>query len=81
MIDKLIFILYIATILSIAIYFRSKSKKFSDYTKIGSSFASSKIVFVAAIFTSSVGGGTTFGIPEKVYHDNMGVISYAKKIL
>ena len=67
MIDKLIFILYIATILSIAIYFRSKSKKFSDYTKIGSSFASSKIVFVAAIFTSSVGGGTTFGIPEKVY--------------
>jgi SSS family solute:Na+ symporter len=67
MMDKLIFLLYLAIILSVAIYFRTKSKKFSDYTQIGSNFASSKIVFVAAIFTSSVGGGTTFGIPEKVY--------------
>jgi Na+/proline symporter len=71
MTDQLIIFLYLFTLFIITIYFRSKSKKFSDYTKIGNSFASNRLIFVAAIFTTSVGGGTTFGIPEKVYQGEL----------
>jgi SSS family solute:Na+ symporter len=71
MIDNYIVIFYLFCLFFITIYFRSKSGSLSDYIKIGNNFASSRIVFVAAIFTTSVGGGTTFGLPEKVYQGKL----------
>jgi SSS family solute:Na+ symporter len=71
MIDLIIVLLYIFLLVLVSIYFRSKSNKFSDYIKIGKKFSSSKMIFVVAIFTTSVGGGTTFGLPEKIYQGKL----------
>ena len=47
-------------------------KNFSRAT--GSTIQKSKLILVATIFASTIGGGTTFGIAEKTFADN---ISYS----
>jgi len=74
MIDNFIVLTYLIMILVIGIYYRSKSGNFKSYANVKDSTRKNKLILVATIFASSVGGGTTFGIAEKAFS---GDISYS----
>lgn len=78
MIDNIIVITYLLTILAIGIYYRSRSGSFKNFATVKDSSRKSKLLLVATIFASSVGGGTSFGLAEKVF---LGDISYAYGLL
>jgi SSS family solute:Na+ symporter len=67
MIDNIIVFAYLLIILGMGIYYRSRSNNFKHYANLQSSKNTSKLILVATIFASSIGGGTTFGISEKVF--------------
>lgn len=74
MIDKFLVILFLILILIIGIYNRSKSSTFKGFSKVSNYFSSNKLYLTATIFASSVGGGTIFGISEKVIHEHIGIL-------
>lgn len=78
MIDILIVGFYLALILLIGIYNRSKSSDFRGYSHIGDDINKNKIILTATIFASAVGGGTTFGITEHAFG---GDLSFAYGLL
>lgn len=68
MIDSIIIVLYLILVLSVGVYYRSKSMSFRGYSEVKGS--RSIFLLVATVFATSVGGGTTFGIAEKSFaHD------------
>ncbi len=71
MIDNVIVLTYLLTILGIGIYYRSNSGSFKSYANVKSSARNNKLLLIATIFASSVGGGTTFGIAEKAFSSNI----------
>lgn len=75
MIDIFIIIGYLISILSIGIYYRSRSESLKGY---GRFLNSNKFILVATIFATAVGGGTTFGLAEKSFTHNL---SYSYGIL
>jgi Na+/proline symporter len=78
MIDNIIVFGYLVATLLVGIYYRSKSNNFRSFSSIKGNFSKSKLLLVATIFVSAVGGGTVFGITEKVFS---GHISYSYGLL
>ena len=78
MIDNIIVFAYLIIILAIGIFYRSKSGNFKNYANVKDSTRKNKLILVATIFASSVGGGTTFGIAEKAFS---GDLSYTYGLL
>lgn len=78
MIDIDIFIVfaYLSVLLFIGIYQKSKQSGFKGFARISDKVNKSKLMLVATIFVSSIGGGTTFGIAEKAFAGNI-AYSYA----
>lgn len=75
MIDVIIVFSYLILLLFIGIFQRSKQDGFKNFSRAtGSTIQKSKLILVATIFASTIGGGTTFGIAEKTFADN---ISYS----
>lgn len=75
MIDIIIVFSYLILLLFIGIFQRSKQDGFKNFSRAtGSTIQKSKLILVATIFASTIGGGTTFGIAEKTFADN---ISYS----
>lgn len=74
MIDNIIVFAYLISTLGIGLYYRARSSGFKSFASIKDSAKKDRLLLVATIFASAVGGGTTFGITEKVYS---GHISYA----
>ena len=70
MIDKLIVLIYLIALLFMGIWHRSKAQNLRGYTDVDSASGKSKLILVATIFASSIGGGTTFGISEKIFASN-----------
>ncbi|HJD56261.1 MAG TPA: sodium:solute symporter family protein [Rickettsia endosymbiont of Pyrocoelia pectoralis] len=66
-IDNIIVFLYLISILAIGIYYRAKHSSFKNYANVESKLQNSKLLLIATIFASSVGGATTFGITEKAF--------------
>ena len=66
MIDQVIVCTYLFFILFIGILNRSKSQTFSGYA-LPKNIKFGKITLMATIFATSVGGGTVFGLSEKVF--------------
>lgn len=66
-IDIIIVFAYLITLLVIGILQKSKKSNFKGFSKIDGKITKSKLMLVATIFASSVGGGATFGISEKVF--------------
>ncbi len=75
MIDIIIVFSYLILLLFIGIFQRSRQDGFKNFSRAtGSKIQKSKLILVATIFASTIGGGTTFGIAEKTFADN---ISYS----
>nr|WP_016830846.1 sodium:solute symporter family protein [Rickettsia conorii] len=66
-IDNIIVFIYLISILLIGIYYRAKNSSFKNYANVESKAQNSKLLLIATIFVSSVGGATTFGIMEKAF--------------
>ncbi|WP_032138781.1 sodium:solute symporter family protein [Rickettsia tamurae] len=66
-IDNVIVFIYLISILLIGIYYRAKHSSFKNYANVESKAKNSKLLLIATIFASSVGGATTFGIMEKAF--------------
>lgn len=74
MIDNLIVASYLLITLFIGVYYRSHSGSFKSFATVKDSTRKNKLMLVATIFASSVGGGTTFGLSEKAF---LGDVSYS----
>ncbi|HJD66089.1 MAG TPA: sodium:solute symporter family protein [Rickettsia endosymbiont of Bembidion nr. Transversale] len=66
-IDNIIVFLYLISILTVGIYYRAKNSSFKNYANVESKVQNNKLLLIATIFASSVGGATTFGITEKAF--------------
>jgi solute:Na+ symporter, SSS family len=75
-IDIFIVFVYLSVLLFIGIYQKSKQSGFKGFARISDKVNKSKLMLVATIFVSSIGGGTTFGIAEKAFVGNI-AYSYA----
>ncbi|AFE52995.1 sodium/pantothenate symporter (panF) [Rickettsia prowazekii str. GvV257] len=64
---NIIVFIYLISILVIGIYYRAKHSSFKHYANVERKSQHNKLLLIATIFTSSVGGATTFGIMEKVF--------------
>ncbi|MDP5083255.1 MAG: sodium:solute symporter family protein [Rickettsiaceae bacterium] len=71
MIDIIIVFAYLVALLSIGILQKSKQSGFKGFSRISDKASKGKLVLVATIFASSIGGGTTFGIAEKAFAENI----------
>jgi SSS family solute:Na+ symporter len=71
MIDIIIVFAYLVALLSIGILKKSKQSGFKGFSRISDKASKGKLVLVATIFASSIGGGTTFGIAEKAFAENI----------
>lgn len=77
MIDLIIVASYLILLLSIGIYKRSGRDSFKAFATIRDKYAKdSKLLLVATIFATSIGGGAAFGISEKTFSGNI-AYSYA----
>ncbi|MCF8462952.1 MAG: sodium:solute symporter family protein [Rickettsiaceae bacterium] len=74
MIDNIFIIFYFLLIAAIGLY-NKRNKNLKQYSSIGK-LNNPKLMLVATIFSSSVGGGTTFGLVENIYNNNL-AYSYA----
>lgn len=70
MIDQLIVIIYLLALMSTGVYYKIKGQDFQSFTKT-SSITPGGFMMVATIFASSIGGGTSFGISEKVFSEDI----------
>ena len=71
MIDILIVFLYLLILPIISIHKKRTGNNFSSFSKITEKLKGNKLILVATIFASSIGGGTTFGISEKAFSENI----------
>ena len=78
MIDIIIILLYLIILLVISIKARTTGQNFKEFASASQEQSNSKLLLTATIFASSIGGGTTFGITEKVFTDN---IAYSVALL
>ena len=77
-VNNIIVFIYLISILIIGIYYRAKHSSFKNYANVESKVRNSKLLLIATIFASSVGGATTFGIMEKVF---LGYAYYAYALI
>ncbi len=71
MIDVLIVLVYLLVVPTISIFNKRKQNNFQSFTKISTRLKGSKLILVATIFASAIGGGTTFGVSEKVFSESV----------
>ena len=72
MIDIFIVTSYLLILLLTGIYYsKVDNTKFKSFAKFTSNTNTSKLIIIATIFASSIGGGTTFGISEKAFLGNI----------
>lgn len=76
MIDQAVVIGYLALVLLVGISYRSKAKSLGGYGSMSGKVDTSKFLLVATVFATAVGGGTTFGIAEKAFSQDLSY-SYA----
>lgn len=69
--DNLIVLSYLLLTLFIGLYNRSRSNSFKSFASITNNTKNSKLLLLATIFVSSVGGGTIFGLAEKSFTGNI----------
>lgn len=71
MIDIIIVLIYLVALLAIGVKQKSKLAGFNKFSKLDDKVSQSKLMLVATIFVSTIGGGTTFGISEKAFAGNI----------
>jgi Na+/proline symporter len=76
MLDILILFIYLFALLYISISHQRGGNNLSKLSKITDKLKHNKMILVATIFASSIGGGTIFGVSEKLFAENI-IHSYA----
>ena len=71
MLDHIIVGLYLCSLLFVGLYNRSKNSDIRHYGKITPQMQGKTWLLLATIFTNSVGGGTVFGLSERVFSYNL----------
>jgi len=71
MIDIFIVFSYLALLLIIGVVQRSHQGGFKGFSGISDQVRRNKLMLVATIFASTIGGGTTFGVAEKAFAENI----------
>lgn len=71
MIDIFIVLAYLLIVPTISIFNKRQQNNFQSFTKISSRLKGSTLILVATIFASAIGGGTTFGVSEKVFSESI----------
>ena len=71
MLDIAIVITYLLLLLVVGLWARSHKSSFSNFARVTDKTGKSKILMVATIFATAIGGGTTFGLSEKVFAENI----------
>jgi len=74
--DAWIVIIYLASLFLAGLYFKAKSSSLKTYSYVQKSIRTNRLFLAATIFAGSVGGGTTFGLTEKILEGNL-AYSYA----
>lgn len=77
MLDILIVVTYLLLLMSIGFYNRSRFQNFTSFASVTNN-GSSSFLIIATIFASSIGGGTSFGISERVFSED---ISYGVALM
>ena len=71
MIDIIIVFSYLSLLLIIGIVKRTTGDNFRSFSRITKGVKGNKLLLVATIFASTIGGGTTFGISEKAFSETI----------
>jgi hypothetical protein len=74
MLDHIIIGTYLFLLLFLGIYNRSKGHNIRNYGKIDLQTQGKILFLLATIFTNSVGGGTVFGLSERVFTENLSYV-------
>lgn len=74
MLDLIIVITYLAILMVVGVVYRSKMVRLKDFSQSVGSLKRSKFFLIATLFASAVGGGTTFGMTEKVFSNNLALV-------
>jgi solute:Na+ symporter, SSS family len=74
--DGIIVLIYLILLFSSGLYFRAKANTMETYSHVGKHIRTNRLILAATIFAGSVGGGTTFGLTEKILLGNL-AYSYA----
>lgn len=69
-------LIYLSILFGSGIYFKARPDSLKSYSHVGESIRTNRLILAATIFAGSVGGGTTFGLTEKILSTNM-AYSYA----
>jgi len=65
--DILVIFGYLLLTLSIGVISSKVSSSFKDFSYVPASLRKNKFILAATVFATAVGGGTTFGLTEKVF--------------
>lgn len=76
--DILVILGYLLLTLFVGIISSKISTSFKDFAYVPSILRKNKFVLTATVFATAVGGGTTFGLTEKVFSENL---SYAYALI
>jgi Na+/proline symporter len=71
LLDHIIIGVYSFLLLFLGIYNRSSNQNIRGYGKIDLNLQNKSLFLLATIFTNSVGGGTVFGLSEKVFLEDL----------
>jgi Na+/proline symporter len=71
MLDIIIVFSYLLILPIVGLLKRRTDKTFKSFSKITCKLKENKLILVATIFASAIGGGTTFGVTEKVFSENI----------
>lgn len=74
--DALIILAYLLFLLAVGIYFKANPNSLRKYSHVQKPIRTNRLILAATIFAGSVGGGTTFGLTEKILVSNL-AYSYA----
>ena len=72
--DILVIFGYLLLTLSIGVISSKVSSSFKDFSYVPASLRKNKFILAATVFATAVGGGTTFGLTEKVFSENLSYV-------
>lgn len=77
-IDVIIIVSYLLILFILGVVTSRFAGTFDDFSKVDKSLRKNRLILAATVFATAVGGGTTFGLSEKIFSENL---SYAYALI